>query len=231
MGAFGPLRLQCGTSAGRIIAEMPEKKTAAWISTTGLRSADVWLDPLSHDHAPGLAHAVRDGELWRLWFTSVPHPDDVGAFIDTALGERDAGRSYPFAVRRPDSGEVVGSTRYMNIDAANRRLEIGHTFYSKACQRTVINTACKMLLLEHAFVDLRAIAVEFRTHRLNRPSRAAIERLGARLDGILRNHMIYRDGIIRDTAVYSIVDSEWPAVAANLEFMLGAYPGPTRDGA
>jgi len=191
-----------------------------WISTPELRSADVWLDPLREKHRAGLIASVSDGELWNLWYTAVPHPDDMSAFIERAVRERAEGESFAFAVRLADTGKIIGSTRYMHIDAINRRVEIGHTWYSASHQRTSVNTSCKHLLLLHAFENADAIAVEFRTNRLNRRSRAAIERLGAAQDGILRSHSISEDGLVRDSAVYSVIAAEWPAVKRNLEWLL-----------
>jgi RimJ/RimL family protein N-acetyltransferase len=164
--------------------------------------------------------AAADGELWKLWYTSVPRPDDTAAWIEAALDMRERLGAMPFAVRERSSGDVVGSTRYFNVDAANRRLEIGSTWYAKRAQRTAINTECKLLLLTHAFEALRCIAVEFRTHWFNRRSREAIARLGAKQDGVLRNHQLMADGSYRDTVVFSIVESEWPAVRRNLEWLL-----------
>ncbi len=189
-----------------------------WMTSTQLQSAQVTLAPLSQDHAPDLALAAADGTLNRLWYTSVPTPDEVATEIDRRLSLLAAGSMVPFAILGPE-GHAVGMTTYMNIDHANRRVEIGSTWYRKSVQRTGLNTACKLLMLQYAFEDRSAIAVEFRTHRLNRQSRAAIERLGAQLDGILRAHMILPNGTIRDTAVYSITAADWPAVKANLEFM------------
>ena len=189
-----------------------------WMTPTELRSAQVALVPLSQDHAADLAEAAADGELHHLWYTSVPAPEDMRTEIDRRLALLDAGTMVPFAILGPE-GRAVGMTTYMNIDHANRRVEIGSTWYRQSVQRTGINTACKLLMLQHAFEDRDAIAVEFRTHRLNRQSRAAIERLGAQLDGILRAHMVLPNGTLRDTAVYSITAADWPAVKANLEFM------------
>ncbi len=191
-----------------------------WIERVTLEDAHVRLEPLAVSHADGLAQAVADGELWRLWYTSVPAPGDVPTYIDTALREAVNGEGQAFAVRRLDDQRIVGSTRYCHADAANRRLEIGWTWYAAGAQRSPVNTSCKRLLLGHAFETLACIAVELRTHRFNRRSRTAIERLGARLDGVLRNHRILPDGSYRDTMVYSILDSEWPAVRRHLDHQL-----------
>ena len=189
-----------------------------WMTASTLTSDNVTLAPLTQDHAADLAEAAGDGALHRLWYTAVPAPDRVPAEIDRRLTLQEAGSMVPFAILDPQ-GRAVGMTTYMNIDHGNRRVEIGSTWYRKSVQRTGINTACKLMMLRHAFEDRDAIAVEFRTHRLNRQSRAAIERLGAQLDGILRAHMVMPDGSLRDSAVYSITAADWPAVRANLEFM------------
>jgi RimJ/RimL family protein N-acetyltransferase len=188
------------------------------MTASTLTSDNVTLAPLTQDHAADLAEAAGDGALHRLWYTAVPAPDRVPAEINRRLALQKAGSMVPFAILDPQ-GRAVGMTTYMNIDHGNRRVEIGSTWCRKSVQRTGINTACKLLMLRHAFEDRDAIAVEFRTHRLNRQSRAAIERLGAQLDGILRAHMIMPDGNLRDSAVYSITAADWPAVRANLEFM------------
>ena len=178
------------------------------------------LEPLAREHEAAIRAAVSDGELWTLWYTSVPAPERVGDWLETALDMRERLGAMPFAVRANATGDVVGSTRYFNVEAPHRRLEIGHTWYAKRAQRTAINTECKLLLLAHAFETLSCIAVEFRTNFFNFASRAAIERLGARQDGILRNHQIMPDGTRRDTVVFSILDSEWPAVKRNLQWRL-----------
>jgi len=178
------------------------------------------LEPLDPSHVPALASAARDGELWRLWYTGVPTPDTTEAYVKTALDWRERLDAMPFVIR-DKAGDVVGCTRYFNVDVVNRRLEIGHTWYAKRVQRTPLNTECKLMLLTHAFEALRCIAVEFRTHWFNHASRAAIARLGAKQDGVLRNHAITADGIKRDTVVFSIIDSEWLAVRQHLRFQLG----------
>ena len=190
-----------------------------WIDPVTLQGTHVNLTPLAADDTPALAAAAADGDLWDLWYTSVPAPGDERAYVDAALAMRENLGAMPFTVRDAQ-GEVVGSTRYFNVDRTNRRLEIGHTWYAKRVQRTALNTEAKLLLLGHAFEKLDAIAVEFRTHFMNHQSRAAIARLGAKQDGILRNHQIGRDGILRDTVVFSIIASEWPAVRANLQLKL-----------
>ena len=185
-----------------------------------LTGARVSLEPLGREHADAIRAAASDGELWQLWYTSVPAPDAVPAWLDIALDMRERLGAMPFVVRDRATGAIVGSTRYFNVEAAHRRLEIGHTWYAKRAQRTGINAEAKLLLLTHAFEVLRCIAVELRTSSFNFASREAIARLGAKQDGILRNHMLLPDGTRRDTVVFSILDSEWPAVKKHLEFRL-----------
>jgi RimJ/RimL family protein N-acetyltransferase len=193
---------------------------ARFIEPVTLRGGHATLEPLAVEHIEAVRAAAADGALWRLWYTSVPSPEGTAAWLDRALDMRERQGAMPFIVRDNASGDVVGSTRYFNVDAVNRRLEIGHTWYSRRAQRTAINTECKLLLLTHAFETLGCIAVEFRTHWFNHASRKAIERLGARQDGVLRNHQLMPDGSRRDTVVFSIVDAEWPAVRAHLAFLL-----------
>lgn len=197
---------------------------ARWIEPVILEGDRVTLEPLTAAHADDLIDACQDGELWKLWFTFAPSPERVAAYIDAALAGRDQG-DLPFAVRDKASGRVIGSTRFFRVDEGNRRLELGHTWYAGAHQRTGVNTECKWLLLRHAFETLDAIAVEFRTHWHNRASRAAIARLGAKQDGVLRNHTVSDDGVYRDTVVFSIINQEWPAVRQNLRFLM-ARGGP-----
>jgi N-acetyltransferase len=192
-----------------------------WIEPVTLTGEHVSLEPLRIEHADALAAAAADGELYRLWYTTVPAPGAERAYIETALAMRDHLGAHPFAVRDLASGDIVGTTRYLNVEAEHRRLEIGATWYAKRVQRTPLNTEAKLLLLAHAFESLHANAVEFRTHFMNHASRAAIARLGAKQDGILRNHMIGRDGVLRDTVVFSVIAGEWPAVRTNLLFKLG----------
>jgi N-acetyltransferase len=191
-----------------------------WIEAATLAGSQVILEPLSIAHLEGIKQAVQDGELWKLWFTGVPHPDGAEAYIQAALDNRERAGAMPFVVREANTKSIIGSTRYCNVDEANRRLEIGYTWYAASYQRTAVNSECKLLLLGHAFEKLGAIAVEFRTHWHNRESRAAIARLGAKQDGILRNHTRSADGIYRDTVVFSIIDHEWPAVRQALVFRL-----------
>jgi len=192
----------------------------AFIEPVTLKGRHATLEPLAREHESALAKAASDGELWRLWYTSIAPPDKMSAYITTALDMRERLGAMPFAVRENGSGEVVGCTRYFNVDAANRRLEIGHTWYARRMQRTAINTECKLLLLTHAFEKLSCIAVEFRTHWFNHASREAIARLGAKQDAVLRNHQISSDGSYRDTVVFSIIESEWPAVKRHLQWQL-----------
>ena len=190
-----------------------------WPEPIELRGQHASLQPLARDHHDGLIDAVRDGELWKLWYTSVAPPERMGDEIERRLGLQAQGSMLPFTVF-DTAGRIAGMSTYMNIDAANQRVEIGSTWYAKRVQRTPLNTECKRMLLGHAFETLACIAVEFRTHRLNTQSRRAIERLGAQLDGILRAHSRAADGTLRDTAVYSITATEWPAVKSHLSWQL-----------
>jgi RimJ/RimL family protein N-acetyltransferase len=185
-----------------------------------LRGRHAALEPLAPAHHDDLAEAVRDGELWRLWYTSIPEPEGMRAEIERRLGLQQAGEMLPFAVRDLATGKAVGMTTCMNLDAARHRLEIGSTWYARSAQRTAINTECKLLLLTHAFESMNCIAVEFRTSFFNHASRSAIARLGAKQDGILRNHGFHANGTIRDTMVFSILAREWPAVKAHLRHRL-----------
>lgn len=185
-----------------------------------LTGTHVSLLPMDIQHCSALQDAVKDGELWKLWYTFVPEPEAMETWIIKAIKEYNDGVSVPFVIKRNSDNRIVGSTRFMNIEKDIRRLEIGTTWYSKSVQRSPLNTECKLLLLQHAFENLKCLAVEFRTHRMNVQSRRAIERLGAQFDGMLRNHRISSNGTIRDTAVYSIIDSEWASVKSNLLFML-----------
>lgn len=192
----------------------------SWIAPTELQGVHVRLEPLSMARHDELVESVRDGELWRLWYTYVPAPEQVRELIAQRLDQQAKGAWLPFAIIESATNTAVGMTNYMDIDAQNRRLEIGGTWYRRRVQRTALNTECKLLLLRHAFEQLDCIAVEFRTHCLNQQSRRAIERLGAKLDGVLRHHRILNNGSLRDTCVYSIVRDEWLGVKANLEFRL-----------
>ncbi|HLP23044.1 MAG TPA: GNAT family protein [Microbacteriaceae bacterium] len=182
----------------------------------------VRLEQLSHVHASQLAEAAAEGELWATWYTAIPAPHEMDAEIDRRLGLQAAGSMAPWAVIDPDTDRAVGMTTYMNIDAANRRVEIGSTWLAKRVQRSGLNKAAKLLLLSRAFDDLDCIAVEFRTHWHNQQSRRAIAELGAKQDGVLRNHQIDRFGTLRDTVSFSIIASEWPTVRLGLEARLGA---------
>ena len=190
-----------------------------WPEPLTLQGAHATLVPMAAEHLDGLIDAVRDGELWKLWYTSIPAPERMAAEIERRLDLQRKGTMLPFTVFDTD-GRIAGMTTYMNVDAVHRRVEIGSTWYSPRVQRTPLNTECKWMLLRHAFEQLDCIAVEFRTHRLNTQSRRAIERLGAQLDGILRSHSRASDGTLRDTAVYSITAAEWPAVNSHLDWQL-----------
>ena len=190
-----------------------------WLEPVTLRGAHARLEPLSLEHVDGLTEAVKDGELWKLWYTFIPRPEDMRNEIDRRLGLQAAGSMLPFTVFDAN-GEIAGMTTYMNIDTPNRRVEVGSTWYAQRVQRSALNTQCKLLLLGHAFEQLDCIAVEFRTHFFNHQSRRGIERLGAKFDGILRSHQIAPNGTLRDTAVYSIIASEWPTVKAHLTYQM-----------
>lgn len=199
-----------------------------WPAPVTLQGSIATLEPLRLEHHDGLVDAVSDGELWNLWYTKVPTPQAMRADIERRLGLQEKGSMLPFAVIDNATRRVVGATTYMNIDAENRRVEIGSTWYAQSVQRSGLNTECKRLLLAHAFEALDCIAVEFRTSHFNRASRRAIERLGAKLDGVLRSHMLATNGSLRDTCVYSIIAAEWPGVRANLDWML-QMPRTARD--
>ena len=191
----------------------------AWLEPVTLQGPHARLEPLSQDHCDGLVEAVRDGELWKLWYTFIPRAEDMKKEIDRRLGLQASGAMLPWTVFDPD-GKIAGMTTYMNVDAPNRRVEIGSTWYAKRVQRSGLNTQCKLLLLTQAFEKLDCIAVEFRTHFFNHQSRRGIERLGAKQDGILRSHMISPNGTLRDTVVYSIIAGEWPTVKVHLTYQL-----------
>jgi RimJ/RimL family protein N-acetyltransferase len=191
-----------------------------WLQPVVLRGSRASLVPLEPGHASDLVEALHDGELWKLWYTSIPAPDKLAEFIDQRLATQAKGSGLPFAVLDNTTGKAVGMTNYLNVEPAHRRLEIGGTWYRKSVQRSELNTQCKLLLLGHAFETLSCIAVEFRTHFFNHQSRRGIERLGAKLDGILRSHQIADNGTLRDTCVYSIIASEWPTVKAHLTWQL-----------
>ena len=197
---------------------------SGFVPPVTLKGRHVHLVPLNTSHHDDLVLAVRDGELWNHWYTAIPRPEAMQAEIARQLDLQANGSMCPFAVIDPVSGQAVGMTTYMNIDAANRRVEIGSTWYRRSVQRTPLNTEAKRLLLAHAFEKLNCIAVEFRTHFFNHQSRRAIERLGAKLDGVLRSHQItphpMAAGNLRDTCVYSIIANEWPNVRVHLDFQL-----------
>jgi len=187
-----------------------------FIDPVSLIGRYVSLVPLTYSHHDDLVEAVKDGELWGLWYTKIPAPEGVRAEIDRRLDLQRQGSMLAFAVIEQSTQQAVGMTTFMHIDALNRRVEIGSTWYRQRVQRSALNTECKLLLLTHAFERLNCIAVEFRTHFFNMQSRTAIERLGAKLDGILRQHQFASNGTLRDTCVYSILDREWPAVKSHL---------------
>ena len=194
-----------------------------WLEPITLRGQHARLEPLSQAHRDGLVAAVEDGKLWKLWYTSVPKPEDMGKEIDRRLGLQAAGSMLPFTVFDAE-GMISGMTTYMNVDTPNRRVEIGSTWYARRVQRSAVNTQCKLLLLTHAFEKLDCIAVEFRTHFFNHQSRRGIERLGAKQDGILRSHQIAPNGTLRDTVVFSIIAAEWPTVKTHLTYQLNDKP-------
>jgi N-acetyltransferase len=195
------------------------------IEPVTLSTDRITLRPMDIGDVPDLAEAVRDGALWEKVTTVVPRPEEVEAYVEKALELQGQGSQLPFVTVVNDGRRIVCSTRYMNIDAAHDRLEIGTTWVARSWQRSFVNTHAKFLMLRHAFEVLGCLAVELRTHRLNEQSRTAIERLGAKLDGILRSHMIMPDGHVRDTAVYSITRSEWQGVKGGLEARMAAQTG------
>lgn len=194
-----------------------------WLQEVALAASTIELKPLREAHVEDLVQAASDGNLWELWYTGVPSQETATAYVQQALADQKKGLALPFVVIDKATNTVVGSTRFCNADAQNKRVEIGYTWYSKRYQRTALNTCCKQLLLTHAFENLNAIAVEFRTHWHNLASRQAIARLGAKQDGVLRNHQKSPEGIYRDTVVFSIIDHEWPAVKCSLKSKLDRY--------
>ena len=186
----------------------------------------VRLEPLGAGHVPGLDAAAADGKLWELWFTSVPEPEQTGKYIADALAGQAAGHMLPWAVREPVSGEIVGSTRFHDIARAIDRVEIGYTWYAARWQKSHVNTACKLLLLSHAFEALGCAVVGLRTDNFNVASQRAIEALGAKKDGVLRHHQARRDGTVRDSVMYSILASEWPDVKRHLALRLARHAAP-----
>jgi N-acetyltransferase len=185
-----------------------------------LETPQLRLEPLSEAHTPDLAAAARDGELWNLRITSVPAPGEEDVYVAFALKGREQGHMLPFVVRDLASGKIIGSTRYHDIVVPIERLEIGYTWYGKSWQRSHVNTTCKLLLMTHAFETLGAKMLGWRTDNYNFASQAAIERLGARKDGVLRHHAPRRDGTVRDTVMYSLAAGEWPEVKAHLQYQL-----------
>jgi RimJ/RimL family protein N-acetyltransferase len=193
------------------------------ILSANLEGHGVGLEPLDRAHGPQLADAVRDGELWRLWFTAAPEPAEVDEYIAAALEGRRAGHMLPWAVRELTSGAIVGTTRYHDIVADLDRVEIGYTWYARRWQRTHVNTACKLLLLEFAFEALGCKVVGLRTDNFNFASQRAIEALGAKRDGVLRHHQARRDGTVRDSVMYSILAAEWRDVKRHLELRIARH--------
>lgn len=191
-----------------------------WITPITLKGEYATLEPLSIEHAEDLGEAAKDGELWKLWYTGVPSAETASAYVEEALLMFEKRTAMPFVIRENKEGKIIGSTRFCNIDEQNQRTEIGYTWYAKSYQRSPINTECKLMLLTYAFEQLDAIAVEFCTHWHNQASRRAIERLGAKQDGVLRNHKKMPDGGYRDTVVFSIINLEWPVVKKGLELKL-----------
>jgi RimJ/RimL family protein N-acetyltransferase len=198
---------------------------AAFLERPTLDGELVSLAPLAPEHAADLAEAVRPGDLWTTWYaTHIASPEGMAADIDSRLAQHEAGISAPWAIVDRASGRAVGITTYLNIEPGNRRLEIGSTWIGRDFQRTGVNSEAKLLMLGRAFEQLECIAVEFRVHWHNQQSRAAVARLGAKQDGVLRNHKVWPDGTIRDTVVFSIIDGEWPTVKRSLEQRLARRP-------
>jgi RimJ/RimL family protein N-acetyltransferase len=193
------------------------------VAPVTLEGHSVRLEPLSVDHEAGLAAAAADGQLWKLWYTSVPEPAATRGYIDAALEGQQAGHMLPWAVRDLATNTIAGSTRYHDIVPTADRVEIGYTWYAQRCQRTRINTACKLLLLTHAFDTLNCAVVGLRTDNFNFASQRAIEALGAKKDGVIRHHHPRRDGTVRDTVIYSILAAEWPDVKRHLELRLARH--------
>ena len=200
-----------------------------WSEPLQLEGTHVKLIPLTIKHRDALLQAASDGKLWELWFTSVPSEINIDKYIADALQQKKDKKSIPFVVIDKKSNSVIGSTRYCNIENENKRLEIGYTWYAQSFQRTGVNTECKYLLLRNAFENFEAIAVEFRTHWFNEKSRNAILRLGAKQDGVLRNHRIDKDGGYRDTVVFSILNSEWPIVKKSLIFKMNKFKNRSKS--
>lgn len=194
-----------------------------WLHNVTLENEYVQLVPLEQKHKADLIAAATDGRLWELWYTSVPHPDTMMEYIDKQMKDFEEDKSLPFVVIDKKSNKIIGATRYLNASFENRRIEIGGTWYAKSFQKTYVNTACKLLLFTHAFETLNAVAVEFRTSWYNLASRNAIARLGAKQDGILRNHRIIPGGSFADTVVFSVLENEWKTGKISLQYKLSNY--------
>jgi RimJ/RimL family protein N-acetyltransferase len=192
----------------------------AYIEPVTLRARGIQLEPLALSHENGLRAAAADGELWRLRVTSVPEPDQTRKYIEDALTMREAGNRFAFAVLDAASGTVLGSSSYHDVIPAVKRVEIGYTWYARRCQRSHVNSVAKLLLMTHAFETLGCHVVGWRTDNFNFASQAAIERLGAKKDGVIRGHALRRDGTIRDTVIYSLRSGEWPEAKAQLLYLL-----------
>jgi len=197
-----------------------EQPSMAFVEPVTLRQSGLRLEPLALAHEAGLAAAAADGELWRLRVTSVPEPQDTRAYIETALRMRDEGNRFAFAVLDDATGRVLGTTSYHDILPALKRVEIGYTWYAQSVQRTHVNTTAKLLMMGHAFDTLGCHVVGWRTDNFNFASQRAIERLGAKKDGVIRGHALRRDGTIRDTVMYSMRSGEWPEARAQLLYLL-----------
>ncbi|PKH03660.1 GNAT family N-acetyltransferase [Psychromonas sp. MB-3u-54] len=194
-----------------------------WLKKIELESETVKLVPLRKDHADDLVKAASDGKLWELWYTSIPNAESIDEYISKALKEQVQGTALAFVIIEKNSNKIIGSTRFCHADKVHQRVEIGYTWYAESYQRSFVNTECKQLLLSHAFEARGAIAVEFRTHWHNLKSRAAILRLGAKQDGVLRNHQKMAKGVYRDTVVFSIINTEWPVVKVSLDHKLAKF--------
>jgi RimJ/RimL family protein N-acetyltransferase len=201
--------------------ERVKARRTNWLEQVTLKGEIATLEPLTLSHVEPLRTAVMDGEFWKLWYANVPSPDQMESYVIKAIENAKTG-NVAFAVRLNETDRIVGTTRFYSVDETNKRPMLGYTWYAQSVCKTGVNTECKLLMLSHVFEQKDAIAVEFRTHYFNQVSRMAIERLGAKLDGILRNHQIMRDGSIRDTVVYSILQHEWTAVKNNLVAKLSA---------
>jgi RimJ/RimL family protein N-acetyltransferase len=196
------------------------------VAPVTLEGHGVRLEPISKEHEKGLAEAARDGNLWELFYTSVPEPEKAAQYVEDALHGQERGDMLPWAVRDLKSGEIVGSTRYHDIIAQSYRVEIGYTWYAQRCQRTHVNTVCKLLLFFHAFETVGCKVVGLRTDNFNFRSQRAIEALGAKKDGVIRHHWTRRDGSVRDTVMYSVLADEWPGVKKHLELRLARHSFP-----